>query len=421
MSTEAPLVEHFFRHEYGKVVSTLSRRVGVVHLQLVEDAVQDALARALETWKTGNIPESPSAWIYRVAHNELLDEFRRSSRQNRLVQQQLEGALDRGAGYPPTFFEHEVKDDLLRMIFVCCDDALPQSSRLVLALKTLCGFSVREIGQRLFLSDANVYKRLARGRKKLAENARALDDLTSAQYAARLPAVHQVLYLVFTEGYLSSHAEHAIRGELCREAIRLTLIVAKHVTGETPQTFALLAVMHLHAARISSRQDGSGGLLLLEEQDRSLWDQAMIGAGLKWLERSAQGPDFSRYHAEAGIAAAHCLARTTSETRWDNIVECYALLNTVAPSALHRLNQAVALAEWKGVDAGLESLVGFVPPTWLQGSYLWSAVLDDLHLRRGDKDVGEKHRRASLQSAPSAAIRTLLERRLRRSGLTPSA
>ena len=180
------------------------------------------------------------------------------------------------------------------------------------------------------------------------------------------------------------------------------------------ETFALLSLMHLHAARMTARQDGSGGLLLLEEQDRSCWDQAEIQTGLAWLARSAQGDVFSRYHAEAGIAAEHCLAPSFEETRWDRIVECYALLESLAPSALHTLNRAVAVAEWRGPAEGLALLDGLEPPSWLAGSYMWMAVLADLHRRCGHDGVAQRYRDAALGSAPSVAVRDVLKRRLRR-------
>jgi RNA polymerase sigma-70 factor (ECF subfamily) len=170
--------------------------------------------------------------------------------------------------------------------------------------------------------------------------------------------------------------------------------------------------MHLHRARLRGRQDASGGLLLLEEQDRDLWDPEEIQLGLSWLAKSAQGDVFSRYHAEAGIAAEHCLAPSFDETRWDKVVECYALLEGIAPSAIHRLNRAVALAEWKGAAEGLELLEGFEPPTWLAGSYLWAAVLADLHRRCGNADASRRYREVAFELAPTAAVKELLQRRL---------
>jgi predicted RNA polymerase sigma factor len=248
-----------------------------------------------------------------------------------------------------------------------------------------------------------------------------LEGLTGEQYCSRLPAVHKILYLLFTEGYLSAHAEIAIRRELCDEALRLADILAKHPKGQAPETFALLALMHLHAARMNARQDRFGGLLLLEEQDRSLWDQQGIQRGLSWLAKSAEGKHFSRYHAEAGIAAEHCLAPTFADTRWEKVVECYSLLERIAPSAIHRLNRAVAVAEWRGPAAGLAVLEGLEPPTWLAGSYLWSAVLADLHRRCGNTDTAKRYREVALQSCPTPAVKELLQRRLRTGAQTMTA
>lgn len=407
------LGDHFFRHEYGRLVAMLSRRVGVRRLEAVEDAVQFALAAALETWPRSRVPENPSAWLFRVAHNHVVGELRRGSRRAELAARHAREDQLPGPDGPRTALRGDVRDDLLRMLFACCDDAIPVESQLVLALKVLCGFDVGEIAERLFLSEANVYKRLGRARSRLREVEFELEDLAPAQLASRLPAVRCVLYVLFAEGHLSSRADGAIRRELCDEAIRLARQLAEHPVSADAETFALLALMHLHLARMPARQDGSGGLLLLEEQDRSRWDAREIETGLGWLARSAEGEVFSRYHAEAGIAAEHCLAPALRETRWERIVECYALLENLAPSALHTLNRAVALAEWKGPRAGLALLDGLAPPSWLAGSYQWAAVLADLHRRAGHVALAEQHRALALASAPSPAVRAALERRLR--------
>lgn len=402
------LVEHFFRHEHARLVAGLARRVGVQHLETVEDAVQAALASALDSWRHG-APDKPSAWLTRVAHNELLDMLRTASGRTRILAER--GPAPDPLAPPEPGFADEVADDLLRMLFACCDPQLPRPSQLVLALKTLCGFDVREIALRLFTSEANVYKRLARARARLRETPDVLSALDREQLIERRPAVHEVLYLLFTEGYLSSHAEQALRRELCEEALRLGELLAAHPVGQDPETAALLALMHLHAARLGGRQDGSGGLLLLEEQDRAQWDQEQIQHGLAWLARSASGDTFSRFHAEAGIAAQHAMAPSFAETDWQQVSELYELLEHATRSPVHRLNRAVAVAEWQGPEAGLEVLTGLHPPSWLEGSYMWSAVLADLH-RRAGHPVADAHRRAALQSAPTAAVRALLERRL---------
>jgi RNA polymerase sigma factor (sigma-70 family) len=403
---------HFFRREYGRLVAMLSRRVGVRHLEAIEDAAQSALLAAVESWALGGPPGNPSAWLYRVAHNALVEDLRRSARRDHLLEQHQRETPDAVANEPIAFLPGDVQDDLLRMLFVCCDDAIPLESQLTLALKVLCGFSVRETAERLFIGEANAYKRLARGRTRLRRAPATDDELSTAQLSARLPAVHTVLYLLFTEGYLSCRADAVIRQELCDEAIRLAHLLGEHPAGETPETFALLALMHLHQARMASRLDASGGLLLLEEQDRALWDQREIQAGLSWLARSAQGEVFSRYHAEAGIAAEHCLAASFEATRWDRVVACYELLERLAPSAVHTLNRAVAVAEWRGPAEGLAVLDRLAPPSWLSGSYLWAAVLADLHRRCGNEGVARRHRSIALATAPTSPVRELLERRL---------
>ena len=406
----APLVEHFFRHEYGRLVAQLARKVGIHHIELVEDAVQGALATALDAWPAGDVPDDPSAWLYRVAINHLLGDLRKETKRARILGE----VHDADAGEVATArFANEVHDDLLRMLFVCCDDAIPRESRLVLALKTLCGFSTAEIALRLFTSETSVHKRLQRARDTLRTSGRELAPATEA-LPSRVGSVHEVLYLLFNEGYLSTHPEVAIRRELCAEAIRLTTVLAEHPIGATPQTFALLALMYFHASRLVGRTDASGGLLLLEEQDRSQWDTEQMQLGVGWLARSAEGDQFSRYHAEAGIAAEHCFAPSFRETRWKEIADLYALLERIAPSPLYTLNRAVAVAEAGGVGEALAILDGIVPPSWLAASYLWDAVRADLYRRANQDGPFEHHRQRAIASAPSDAVRELLARRLAR-------
>ncbi len=390
----------------------LSRRVGVQYIEAVEDAVQSALMKALESWTITGLPDNPSAWVFRVAHNDLMGELRQRTGRRRILENYAEESSGTTENGPEHFLADEVRDDLLRMLFVCCDEEIPAESQLVFALKTLCGFSVGEIAIRLFTREANVYKRLGRARSRLRQLSTGPGELIGPQYSSRLPSVNKILYVLFTEGYLSSHAEMAIRRELCDEAIRLAVIMAEHPTGQVPETYALLALMNLHVARMTARQDGSGGLLLLEEQDRALWDRQRIQVGLEWLAKSAGGDNFSRYHAEAGIAAEHCLAPSFQETRWDRVVECYSLLERNAPSAIHKMNRAVAIAEWQGPDAGLAVLKGFEPPAWLVGSYLWASVLADLHRRCGNTDAARRYRDEAFKSAPTLAVKELLQRRL---------
>lgn len=404
-------VEHFFRHEYGHLVALLSRRFGVAHIAAIEDAAQSALIKALELWTTSGEPRNPSAWLFSVARNEFLAQMRQGSGRRRILERYPVDLAPVWDDVPDDFVVERMQDDLLRMLFVCCDALIPPESQIVLALKTLCGFGIPEIATRLFASEASIYKRLSRARSILRGLSPSIMDLDEAEYAARVSSVCSVLYALFSEGYLSLKADAAIRRDLCDEVLRLTGLLANHPAGEVPEVFALMALMQLHIARLSGRQDGNGGLLLLEEQDRTSWDQARIEAGLSWLARSAEGDQFTRYHAEAGIAAEHCLAPTFEETRWDRVLECYALLDRFNPSPLNRLNRAVVLAEASGPAAALADLAGFTPPAWLARSYLWAAVLADLHGRIGDANA-TAYRAIALEGAPSSATRELLSRRL---------
>ncbi len=389
------LPEHWFRRELGRLVSVLSRRFGFHRLELCEDAAQTALLHATQSWAAG-LPDEPGAWLYRVAHNYVLDELRREKRDDRyLAEVRVDDA------------QQEVQNDVLRLLFVCADPAIPPESQLVLALKTLCGFSTGEIALRLFQSEDAVHKRLQRARARL----RAHAEVVSID-AARVDGVLHMLYLLFNEGYSSAQPDRVIRRELCDEALRLALMLRDDPAGARPETDALVALMCLHAARFDARVDGLGGLLLLAEQDRSRWDQELIRRGLEHLGRSARGETLSRYHVEAAMAAEHGLAPSYEETSWREIVRLYELLEHIAPSPLNVLNRAIALAEWKGPGAGLAAIAAIDAPSWLTDYYLWDATLGELHRRRGDRQRALEHTRRALGAAPTNAEKALLERRL---------
>lgn len=391
------LPEHWFRHELGRLVSVLSRRFGVRRLELCEDAAQTALLRATQAWSS-SLPDDPGAWLYRVAHNYVLDELRRHKRDERYL-----------AEVQTEYAQQEVQDDVLRLLFVCADPAIPPESQLVLALKTLCGFSTEEIALRLFQSEEAIHKRLQRARDRLREQA----EVQSIE-AERVPSVLHMLYLLFNEGYSSAQPDRVIRRELCDEALRLALMLREEPAGALPETDALIALMCFHAARFDARVDGMGGLLLLEEQDPARWDRELIQRGLLHLSRSARGESLSRYHLEAGVAAEHCLAPSYAATNWGEIVRLYEVLERIAPSPLNVLNRAIALAEWKGPDAGLAALRAIEPPSWLLGYYLWDATLGELYRRRGDRQRAVTHTKRALAAAPTNPEKALLERRLNR-------
>lgn len=393
------------------MVSVLSRRFGMHRVELCEDAVQTALLRAMQSWPQQGLPNDKSAWLYRVAQNEVLSALRRERRMD-ASPDDTEHAVADERTEDAVYLDREVRDDQLRMLFVCANPAIPRESQIVFALKILCGFSTEEIALRLFRSEEAIYKRLQRARAALRERVEELEPPGIEALAPRLPAVLEILYLLFTEGYSSAQPNEMIRHELCEEAIRLGRLLDEHPVGAAPETAALLALMYLDSARFESRVDGAGGLLLLEEQDRSRWDRELIQIGISYLHRAARGDAFTRYHIEAAIAAEHCLAPTYEETRWSEIARLYQMLDDIAPSPIHTLNRAIAIAEWQGPDAGLALLEAINPPAWLLGYYLWDATLGELYRRSGDRERATARLTRALSAAPTHAERALLQRRL---------
>jgi len=405
-------VEHLFRHKYGKLVALLLRKFGIQHIETVEDAVQWSMAQALDFWSKENIPSNLSAWLYQVAHRYLLSELRAKKSKKLLLTQysmieDVSVSNDKEAS-----FSSEMNNSMLRMLFIACHEKIPVESQLVFTLKSLCGFSIREISLRLFISQANVYKRFSRAKNFLKDKNTDLNTLTDAEIIDRIPAIHHVLYLLYTEGYLSSHDDKAIRQDLCDEAIRLLTLLIDSKFGNLPNSKALLALMYFHSARINSRKDECGLLLLLEQQDRSKWNEQQITLGLALLEQSAVGDNISRYHIEAGIAAEHCLSSSFQQTRWDNIIASYELLDRIAPSPIHIINRAIATAEWKGPHEGLAVLNVENIPSWLSSSYYWYAAKADLYFRCGDAINGNAYATLAISAAPTDHIKSVLTQRL---------
>ncbi len=400
-------IEHVFRHEYGFLVASLVSRFGLQQLESIEDAIQWAMTQAITTWSKDKHPDNPQAWLYQVAARHLLSELTSAKRRHQLASQ-IELPPNADSDIP---FTGELSDSFLRMLFIASDPAIPAESQLVFVLKSLCGFSTPEIAHRLFISEANVYKRFHRAKAILKRNNQLLDSLTDAIVAERLPAIHDVLYLIFTEGYLSSHQDHGVRKELCEESLRLTQILITSDLGKTPEGHALMALILFHLARLDARQDNLG-LVLLEHQDRKKWDKQQIQLAFYYLQTSASGEKLSRYHIEASIAAEHCLADSFAETRWDKIAQAYALLLKVNSSPVHMLGQAIAVAEWQSPSAALAMLASADMPAWLTRSYHWYAVLADLQIRCEQPQAAEENREKALNLAPTNHIRKLLEKRL---------
>src|SRR6266699_4045753 len=275
------LVEHLFRDESGKMVATLTRIFGIEHLNLVEDVVQEALSRALQTWPFYGVPKNPSAWIMRASRNLALDVVRRrkvfQNKQAEIIRSMGHG---RAAPEEAIFPEEEISDDRLRLMFVCCHPSIPAEAQVALALKTLCGLGVGEIAHAFLTTESAIAKRLTRAQQKIHQARLPFEIPAGGELEQRLDNVLQSLYLLFNEGYKASSGENLVREELCEEAIRLAELLVAHPAGNQPKTHALLALMLLNAARNPTRMDSQGNLLRLQEQDRTRWNKSMIARGI---------------------------------------------------------------------------------------------------------------------------------------------
>lgn len=413
------LVDHLFRRESGRLVAILTRHFGIAHLHLAEDVVQDALVKAMQTWPYTGVPQNPSAWLLQTAKNRAIDRTRRDSlwhaKQPELVPL-VEDALHSALNVTPPQFEDEICDSQLRMIFVCCHPGLSPEAQVALTLKTLCGFGEKEIAAAFLATEPAVTKRLGRARQWLREHEVEVELPPAAELAPRLDSVWQVLYLLFNEGYKASHGDSLLRADLCAEAIRLAELLLTHPLGDRPATHALLALMHLNAARLPARTDGDGSILLLAEQDRTLWNRSEIKLGVQQLEVSGTGSTVTRYHLEAGIAACHCLAHDYAATDWRQIVELYDQLLVADDSPVVALNRAVALAQTEGPRAGLAAIDGIKDQKELKNYHLFHAVAGHLWFEAKEWDKAKVCFRRALELATLPAERTLLEKRLKQCG-----
>jgi RNA polymerase sigma-70 factor (ECF subfamily) len=365
------------------MVSRLTRILGAQRLAMAEDAVQYAMLQALELWPYQGAPEYPQAWLAKVAYHRALDVLK-SERKLRFyddekefqLRNQLEELHATVDAQNPRF-SREVADERLALIFVCCHPALPRPASVALTLKVVCGFGVEEITRAFLSTEAAITQRLVRAKRMIRDEGVRFEVPDPKHLDERLGAVLEVLYLLFTEGYAATTGDRLIKNDLCAEAIRLAEMLAENPATARPECHALLALMLLQAARLPARTDALGDLVLLKEQDRSLWDQSMIHAGLAQLPLAGRGDHLSAYHLQAGIAAIHSTTEHFTLTNWQAILALYDLLCERQPTPVVLINRAIALAQTQGPAAGLEALRA-IPADEQLGRYLF------LHSAQGE-------------------------------------
>lgn len=395
------------------MVAQLTRLLGPRHFDLAEDAVQDAICTALETWKFRGLPEKPEAWLMRAAHNRAIDLIRADSRSLATL---AKIALDPGTAGAAEATEGLERasshDDRLALIFSCCNPKLTTEAQLALILKALCGFSLDEIAAAFFVSRPAIEKRVTRAKAYL-KRFRVLFNLDNPrQVVARLGTVLHALYLLFSEGYHSLKADAPVRDELCHEAIRLARLLADDVVTALPATDALLAMMYFNFARLGARVDEKGVFLALTRQDRMRWDQRLIALGFRYLDASATGRELSRFHLEAAIAAEHCRAASFAETNWRRILEFYDLLAATAPSPIVALNRAIACGQVEGPAAGLAAVGRLADEPFARSYPFFHAAVAEFSLAVGERQAAIAAFTQAYAAARSPAERHFYDRRL---------
>jgi len=406
LTAPAEVAEKVFREEYGRVFATLVRVFG--DFDVAEEAIQDAFVVAIDRWQVSGVPPNPAAWITTTAKRKAIDGYRRE-RVRVEKYAVLAGASSNGHQEFDILEESSLQDDRLRLIFTCCHPALAIEAQLALTLRTLGGLNTREVARAFLVAEPTMAQRLVRAKRKIRDAGIPYRVPPDDLLPERLTAVLAVVYLIFNEGYSASEGEDLIRHDLCAEAIRLGRVLVTLMPDE-PEAAGLLALILLQDSRREARISASGEPMLLEEQDRLLWDRSQIDEGLSHLALAERSRRPGQYQIQAAIAAAHARAGSPDQTDWPRIAMLYGLLGKLNPSSVIELNRAVAVAMALGPEYGLEIID---PIRDELGQYRWMHSTRAELLRKLERfeEAADSYRHA-LDLTENAAERTLLNKRL---------
>lgn len=406
------LIAHTFQQEGGRVIAALY--ASMRDLELVEDAVQDALVLALERWPEDGVPRNPGAWITTAARRKAIDRLRREQALVRkkavlqtLIELEQEDKSDAG----------EIPDERLKLIFTCCHPALSKEAQVVLTLHTLGGLTTPEIASAFLVTLPTMAQRLVRAKRKIRDAGIPYQVPPADAITERIDAVLSVLYLIFNAGYTAPIGNELIRHDLCAEAIRLTriltaLLAKEPALTEDTEALGLLALMLLHDSRRKARVNPNGELVLLEDQDRTLWDQQEIAEGMCILERALSMNSPGPYQTQAAISALHAQASRPEATDWPQIAALYDMLYEMMPSPVVELNRAVAVAMAQGINRGMILLARLEDTGELNEYYLFHAARADLLRRTGRLNEAQAAYTRALELCQNNTERAFLQRRL---------
>ena len=405
-------IETLYRSESGRVLATLVRLLG--DLDLAEESMHEAFATALESWTLAGIPDKPRPWLISTARFKAIDAMRRRARFNgaqRDLVAHMESRVNDAPSGNEEIGDEEIEDDRLRLIFTCCHPALPPEGQVALTLREICGLTTEEIARAFLVTPATLAQRIVRAKAKIRETPIPYEVPTPQELPERLDAVLHVIYLVFNEGYSAAAGAEVTRAELTGEAIRLGRLLTD--LQPEPEVIGLLSLMLLQESRRAARTSPTGELILLENQDRSLWNRKQIAEGVALLEKALNSHRFGSYTLQAAIAAVHAKAESVAATDWRQIVALYNQLVRIHPSPVAHLNRAVAIAMRDGPEAGLAHIDAVLEHGELANYYLAHSARADMYRRLGRTAEARSSYEKALALNQQEPERQFLQERIR--------
>ncbi|MDC6366333.1 MULTISPECIES: RNA polymerase sigma factor [Flavobacteriaceae] len=404
-------IDHLFRNEYGKVISILTHKFGTSYLEQIEDVTQDTFIKAMQVWAYKSVPDNPTAWLYRVAKNALIDVLRRDKKISFLEQEQsIPIETTENEDEEDSTMDDTISDSQLKMIFACCHPGLSQEHQIILSLKLIGGFSNKELAEALLKKEEAVAKSFTRAKKKFRNEVQMLQIPVQMGLQSRLFRVLQVIYLMFTEGYAATSGSHILKKDICYEALRLALLLQENKYCKHPNLDALIALICFHAARFDARLDDNGELVTLEHQNRSKYNQQLINIGIEHLENAGTEDGMpSNYHLEAARSYYHSRASSFEETDWKSILYLYDTQLRLQYSPMVALNRIIPFAQIHGAQKALGELKSLTQKSDFSNTSLYYAIKAELLLETNDS---MKHYTATLQKAIDLSENELVKRHL---------
>lgn len=399
------------------MVSVLTKIFGSAHVQLAEDVVQDALLTAMENWKYNGLPDNPGAWLYRVAKNKAIDIIRRKKHTQTFdfsdpSHQLLNSEYTLQYTMENFWAEEHIRNDFLAMMYACCHPGISQENQITFILKALCGFSVKEIARAFITSEDTIAKRLYRTKELFRTYKIPLKIPVESEITSRTNSVLNAIYLIFNEGYNSTHNEELIRSDIIEQALVLCKALTENDRTRLAEVYALMALICFHTARSSGRLSKQGELILLADQDRSQWDKELIMRANDYLNQSAFGSKISTFHLEAAIAYEHCMAHDYAATNWHAILNYYNQLAVMTGDKIVLLNRCIVIMEVHGPQKALQALNEIDDISHLQNYYLYYALLARLHQQTGNTELAVKNFALARKLTRSPREKEFLTRRI---------